>query len=370
MYDQAIYNWLDNLKIDYGEIAGVPRRQFGILRVLATPKRAFSRMENVLVRKGWLDPTDPGSGSGTAEDSLKSYQRIPLPFVSIYVQPPILDPIRESVANFRHSNPSLSELTSQQHPYPTPITIPIQLDFWMKKKFTAIYIYEWLYSNISKRGTYNNEFMLRVTPLDHEGQAVWGEKMIPVTIDSMDDAANLEPGEDDRVLRTTVALTMSAWIFMPYTELDLVKKFNIKTQNLPPLGDPDIEYSDIWYYRFSLLYTEAWYVYNSNNDEIFDTENETVLYQAGTSVIEFLGSNSFPVEVSDYVLTGKFKGVGDLTIEIWDATPLLISATTFTLDVQEESKEFEFSVFAPTVCMVRITVTDKVIMTDVNVKRK
>lgn len=370
MYDQAIYNWLDALKIDYGEIAGVPRRQFGILRVLATPKRAFSRMENILVRKGWLDPSDPGPGSGTLEETLKSYQRIPLPFVSVYVQPPAIDSLRNSVFSFRHSYASMSDLTSQKHPYPVPITLPVQLDFWMKKKFTDLYIKEWLISNVNVLGTYANEFMLQVTPLDNLGQQVWGNKLIPVTIESIDDASDLEPGEGDRLLRTTVMLTMSAWMFMPYTTLDLVKEFNFGIQRLHPLGDPDIEYGDFIYYKFSLISIDGWYVYESNNDETFETEEQIVLYIPGANPLEYLGSNQFPVEVSDYVLRGNFKGEGDLTIEIWDSVPSLLTSTVFPLGVKITEEEFEFSIAVPDVCMVRMNVTGRVVMGNVDLKRK
>lgn len=53
-HDQAIYDWLEGCKVDYGVVAGVPRPHMGILRVYTAPQRAFAVMQKVLVRKGWL----------------------------------------------------------------------------------------------------------------------------------------------------------------------------------------------------------------------------------------------------------------------------------------------------------------------------
>lgn len=370
MYDQAVYRWLDDLKIDYGDISGTPRRQFGILRVLATPKRAFSSMENVLVRKGWLDPTNPGSGSGTTETTRKSYQRVPLPFCSIAVSAPQPDPLRDSVARFRGMNASITNLTSQQHEYPIPINISMQLDFWVKKKFTEIYIREWILSNLNRRGTFFNEFFLTVTPLDHENNAVWGNKLIPVIIDSIDDASDLEPSDSDRLLRTVVNITLKAWLFLPSIQVDNTKYFGVSTCRLNSLGDPEVEYSDIIYYKFNLFYDEGWQIVSSDEDELFEREDSTFLYTPGANPEEGMVSNSFPVDPTSYSFETELRGPASVTISVHDSEDYEIVSHTYEVIGTLSKHKFDFDALTQNAYYVKIKSNAKTLLKALKLKKK
>jgi hypothetical protein len=210
IFDQMIYEWLDTLKINYGSIAGTPRQQFGILRCFATPHRATAEMEQLLVRKGWLDPNNPGIGDGTDEHAVETWKRIPLPFVSIYRQPPVPDEarfIRSGVTALSYT-PDLRSTTSSAAPY--PLNIPYQLDFWYKRKFSEAFIWEWVFAQLGSLGSAYNELFRTVTI-----GSGWGDKIIPIRFDSMSDNSDLEPGEANRTLRSTVDFTVKAWMFPP-----------------------------------------------------------------------------------------------------------------------------------------------------------
>jgi hypothetical protein len=208
-----VYLWLDTLKVNYGDISGTPRQNFGILRCFATPHRAVAEMEQLLVRKGWLDPNNPGIGDGMDTKALETWKRIPLPFVSIYRQTPTIDETRFMRSGVRSLSFSPDKRKANLSRTPLPINIPYQLDFWYKRKFTEAHIWEWLFSQMANYGNAHNELFRTVTI----GNG-WGDKIIPLRLEGMSDNSDLEPSESNRILRSTVDMVARAWLFFPLND--------------------------------------------------------------------------------------------------------------------------------------------------------
>lgn len=205
-HDQAVYDWLGGLAVDYGEISGTPFPSREILRIFATPDNAFAKMADVLIRKGWIQrPTQQET-----LDAASYYLLVPLPMASIYRSSVDLNPEYANVpGSWRKLTYDRETGHYQNHPYPATYTITYDIDFWCLKKYTEAHIYEWIMSNMGKIGSSHHEMMLTVKHGDP-----WGDKLHGFRLESFVDNTELENIEAERrYLRYTASLVLNAFIF-------------------------------------------------------------------------------------------------------------------------------------------------------------
>lgn len=224
LFDQAVYNWLGGLLVDYGKILRKPEEPDAItgyhiptksiLRVMATPERAFAEMQNLLVAKSWMD------------ESLESddFRNVPLPFTSIYRMGPIprlnqmMVPGRYKYLYRNHEGAWLGA------DYPTPWDIPYDIHFWCMKRYTEVHIWDWLVSRVGRRGASPMDFYLEVDhekyPHDHhpDKTCIYGNQLHSAHFDALTDITDLEPVEmAPRYVRFSLLLTVRAWMMYPLT---------------------------------------------------------------------------------------------------------------------------------------------------------
>jgi len=357
-YDELVYHWLDGLKVDYGELGGDPKRNFGILRVYATPNRAYASMEDLLVRKGWLNPDTPGDGSGGAvpDAGRRSYMKIPLPFASITRSAPVFDTTR-SLTKMQLSYYSEDFDHALKFKTPSPYNIPYQIEFWCKTKFTEIHILEWITSQIDGFGLGHTEFFLKYSPkfgMPPNEIQPFGTKLITVVIDDMSDNSDLEPGEGDRQLRFSVQLTLKAWFFLPpKTSDNRYGKLNgpadiVRQQIVPPISQPEqvplvfsvqtdvdnfnivnnnLDSFDI--YSFNLIKPDNFSLSNNSNNSKFIIYGDSFKFYSSSDE-DFISTN--PVLVlpeEDYSVNGFYKSHGIFTIQILDLDSTIVHTQTF-----------------------------------------
>lgn len=207
-HDQAVYDWLGELKVDYGMVSGTAFPSDSILRIFATPDNAFAKMADVLIRKGWITrPTQQET-----LDAAEAYKIVPLPFASIYRSIIENDPERANVPGiWRKFTYDKTTGRYMNHPYPGTYRVTYDIDFWCLKKYTEAHIYEWLMSYLGKIGAAPQEMMLTVKHGDP-----WGDKIHGCRLDSFVDNTELENIESDRrYLRYTATYSLNTLIFRP-----------------------------------------------------------------------------------------------------------------------------------------------------------
>ena len=112
-------------------------------------------------------------------------------------------------------------------PYPLPYNMPYQIDIWTKTR------QDWRYLVASLQGRFSFTDSLYLS-VDIPG---YGEQLAFLRLDSIDDTSDLETGEEDRVLRATVSLTLEGWLY----RVPVVKKTVLKAHAviLDASGDSD-----------------------------------------------------------------------------------------------------------------------------------
>jgi hypothetical protein len=381
-YDQLIYEWLDKLKINYGSLGGVPRTNFGILRCFATPRRAFATMEEMLIRKNWLDSSSPEDGSGSGNKVTSSYQRIPLPFCSIERTDYTIDKSRFSTGEFIvYSN---NGYTSNKYRFPFPIDLSYKLEFWCKQRFTVMHILEWVISQLSPKGMGQSEMLFRITPIDHNGNTPYGSKTVPFVMDTFTDNSDIEPGENQRNLRLTFIFTLKAWLFYPPIStdgrygmlngpLDVVSQSNIPSLDIKEFVttmeiNTDIKRQDNnkpyctgelfdTYSEYGFNYINIENVQLENNSElskyVITEDNEIKFYPKSSN--DFLYFNLRPLLPETYFMGGLYYSFGDVTIKILSKEDILLDSfildsvdepTLFNYDFINEENELEIRIFS------------------------
>ena len=224
LFDQAIYNWLGGLLVDYGDIVpkpeavdptiGVRTPVRDILRVMSTPERAFAEMQNLLVAKGWMEESERSD----------DFTNIPLPFASIYRMGPIprLSQMQVPMRLKRLFRDSEGNWLGAD--FPTPWDISYDIHFWVMKRYTEVHIWDWIVGRVGRRGASPADFYLEVDhekyPHDHHAlkTCIYGKQLHSVHFDALTDLTDIEPEEmAPRYIRFSLMLTVRAWMMHPLT---------------------------------------------------------------------------------------------------------------------------------------------------------
>jgi len=102
-------------------------------------------------------------------------------------------------------------------PFPIPYDLTYQVDIWTKTQQDM----QWLRSSLLSRFPYADETFLRAT------FGGYGDKVIPLRLDRVDDTTDLEPDEGHRQLRNTVTFTAKAWIFQVPIQIKTIQSINV-----------------------------------------------------------------------------------------------------------------------------------------------
>jgi len=216
VHDQAVYDWLADLLVDYGTVNGQDRTRHPILRVFAGPNRAFMRMKEVLIRKGWYSDVDAATAREAMSDPSNFNQfddLVPLPFVSIQRGDPQNDPELAAAPRTIRRAVMGPDGNYINHPWPGHYRCPYTIDFWCKHQFTEIFIREWIYAQLGTLGRGNSETLIPVRHADP-----FGVKLQSFRFESTSDNSDYEgPGEEFR--RFTLSMSLRMWLMRnPYDE--------------------------------------------------------------------------------------------------------------------------------------------------------
>ena len=200
VHDRAIYNWLSNLRVDYGEIAGTTRNNHPILRVMATPQRAFATVVDLLVYMNWIEGADAAEMKQNAKNN---FAVLPLPVITFERGDYNVDPDHQGVPKV-FMRGRFNQLTGvwEQHQWPGMWEVPYTLTFWSIKRYTEAYVREWFLSQIGRVGVGDSEVLI---PVEHAEP--WGTLQHALRINSTGDQSDLE-GDEPRYIRFSVDLTL------------------------------------------------------------------------------------------------------------------------------------------------------------------
>ncbi len=199
-HDQAFFNWLGGLHVDYGTpatldpnfpVSGVwpTRLNFPILRVMASPSRAFAPLVNLLVSQGWIS----GADAATLANDIAV---LPLPVATIERGDPEIDPTSTSVPKaFRRSRFNQETQLWESHRWPGVYYTPYRVTFWCAKRYTEAFLREWIMSQLGRLGVADSEVLIQV---DHRDP--WNKQWQNLRFEGLSDLSDLE-GDAQRMLR-------------------------------------------------------------------------------------------------------------------------------------------------------------------------
>jgi len=196
VYDQSISNWLNEWAIINGEL--VPH-------VMASPQRAFSTMREVLNAKR----PEPEGG----------IDLIPLPFISFSrgsLQSDLRIWSRSKMRDMGFTDES--KKYACQFTHPQSFKIPYTIEIWSKYKQTDAMLMDLVLRQF--RSNYAYGMARHFDP--------WGEKVVPIHYDGLDDNSELEGGTDTEVTtRHTLNVTIDALLLFGTEEVPAVHTITV-----------------------------------------------------------------------------------------------------------------------------------------------
>ena len=203
-YDVCIRDVLSGFLVDYGTISGERKSRYPILVIMATPERAFAKMYQVLVRKGWV----AGVSEEKILDNAYLYKNIPLPFISIQRRDATIDFGRSKAPFIFEGFERFSDGSVVDHPHPVPYDFNYDLTLWCKNQFTAIFFQEWIQALVGDRGAAPQEFFRYVN------MGVWGEQLHGIRMEAVfETSKNAGILYDFRDYTYMASLVLKGWMF-------------------------------------------------------------------------------------------------------------------------------------------------------------
>jgi hypothetical protein len=211
VHDVAFYNWISGLLVDYGDLGGEAKPQFPILRVYSTPQRAYATVVDLLVG---LDFVKGADAEEMRKEAKKDFTILPLPIATLERDEPVLDPELPGSPTKEFRTKYFNEATGQyeRHPFPSHYRTDYRVTLWCIKKYTEVYMREWIYGQLGNRGAAENELFI---PVVHKEP--FGEIMHSLKMTGSSDLSDLE-GEGARYMRKEYTFSLRTWVFKPSTE--------------------------------------------------------------------------------------------------------------------------------------------------------
>lgn len=212
VHNVAFYEWLGSLLVDYGDLGGSAKAHFPILRVYASPERAYASVVDLLVKLHFVEGADAEEMRQRAK---ADFAILPLPLATIEADDPVIDPELPGtpVKRVRKIEYDATSGSYLAHPFPAHHKTEYRVTFWVHKRYTAAYIDEWIRAQLGKTGVAENEFFIDVPHRDP-----WGTLMHAVKMTGVADESSLE-GDDPRYIRKTYTFLMRTWIMKPTVEI-------------------------------------------------------------------------------------------------------------------------------------------------------
>ena len=212
-HDAAMYDWLGKIRVDYGDVFGMPRNSVPPLRCFASPQRAFATVVDTLVAQKWIDAPTADQMRQHANDM----SVLPLPVLTIERGEPSPDPELSGVPRIFQStfwNAGTQKWTSHQWPghYRTEYTVTV----WSNKRYTDAFLREWLYGELGKIGMGESEVLVEVKHKEPFG--TWKQAC---RFTGSSDLSDLE-GEAQRYIRTAFTFSLRTWIFKPANPVESI----------------------------------------------------------------------------------------------------------------------------------------------------
>lgn len=204
-HDEAVYGWLGGLLVDYGTVSGVARNQVSVLRVMATPDRAWAAVVNQLVAQNWIaGATDADKRTNVALD----HDVLPLPFVSIERDDPQAYVEGGGVPKrFRRQNFLGPTQQWEEHGWPGSYRTTYRVTLWTNKRYTIEWMREWIFSQLGRIGAAETEVFLTV-----QHAAPWGPMLQALRFEGAANLSELE-GDKPRYMRSEFTLTLNTLHF-------------------------------------------------------------------------------------------------------------------------------------------------------------
>jgi hypothetical protein len=209
----AVMDWLAGLHVDYGlagdgedtanQLFTVPKSNVSIVRVFASPDRAFAATLDTLRRNSWISASDASALAARNDMSV-----LPLPVATVSRGDPLPDAEHRGVPKFvkgAASDPRTGVPYVYQHP--TPYRTDYTVNFWCRKRYTEAHIREWVYSQFGTLGCADNERMLDVQHINDLG----GRWKQAFRLENSSDMSDLE-GATPRYIRFDYTFSLRTWM--------------------------------------------------------------------------------------------------------------------------------------------------------------
>lgn len=205
VHDQAIWDWLETLHVDYGDLftLGTPRDDVPVLKAYATPDRAYAALVERLVTLQWI----PGANAADMREKAEDIAVLPLPFITIERGEPAPDPEFSGVPKvFRVQ--AFNQVTAQweYHQWPGHYRTDYTLSVWTNKKYSEVFIREWVFGQLGKLGVGESEVLIPVKHKDPFGS--WLQAM---RFTGSSNLSELE-GVEQRYMRFEYTFSLRTWI--------------------------------------------------------------------------------------------------------------------------------------------------------------
>jgi hypothetical protein len=249
--DEAVYNWLGTFHVDYGEMAGVPRNDFPILRVFASPQRALADVSDLLVRQNWIAGDSPELQKAKATND---WSVLPLPIVTIERDDPIRsNELANTAGVWRNMGFNQATGEFQSHEYPLHFLTQYRFNFWCEKQYTRALFVEWILNQTGLRGAWPNEFFI---PIKHPEP--WGVQLHQMRYTGSENLSDLE-GDDARHIRQLYSFILRSWAFRkPKAAPIIYTKQQDFHADLTVSGDLDRKNDAGWWSTDNLFSLKMW----------------------------------------------------------------------------------------------------------------
>jgi hypothetical protein len=204
-HDEAVHGWFGGLLVDYGTVSGTVRNQVPILRVMASPDRAWAALENILVSQKWVAGANDDERRKNAR---QDFDTLPLPFLSIERADP--QPYLDGGGvpkRFRRQRFVGGTQQWEEHAWPGSYRTEYRATFWSSKRYTMEWMREWIFSQLGKLGAAEPEVFIQVQHADP-----WGPLPQALHFDGSADLSELE-GDKPRYLRSEWTFTLNTLHF-------------------------------------------------------------------------------------------------------------------------------------------------------------
>jgi hypothetical protein len=202
VHDEAFDAWLGQLTVDYGVISGTARPNHPILRVMASPERAFASIVERLVSIDWISGATATDMRANASD----FAVLPLPIATIERGEPTPHLEHSGVPKVWRTG-QFNQVTQEfeQHQWPGMYRIEYRVNFWCLKRYTEAWVREFLMAQFGHIGAGESEVFLPITHLDP-----FGTILQALHFDASSDLSTLEGDDSQRFVRWEASFTLNA----------------------------------------------------------------------------------------------------------------------------------------------------------------